>query len=262
MNSSSTYFDIRITANSLPSDLTHCWTMFPKINLCSLKLKLLLLSPTISLLYIRHIQQAWRNDWCASCTVCTEMPEVRWLQLEWNVHCESGSSPKLLSDPPTVHHGSGNPLSRVSYRISRGKPVSRWPGRHLWIAGRSTRQAFPLEVRWWLWTSIHHKRQCCIGQIQLVLAHTHLLSLYHHLQRKSWSVHQKRQIYLICIACNIMIGLWSSGGAVSLPRTKLYRNIWRGNSLTIWWRCPTPVKWHSHVERSGDWLKKVQKLYT
>ena len=35
-----------------------------------------------------------------------------WLQPWWGVQCESGSSPRLLPEPPTVHHGSDSPLPR------------------------------------------------------------------------------------------------------------------------------------------------------
>ena len=55
---------------------------------------------------------------------------VFWLQPEWSVKCESGCSPRLLPEPPPLlfHLRSGSPHQGVSYRMSLGKPVWRWPG--------------------------------------------------------------------------------------------------------------------------------------
>ena len=74
-----------------------------------------------------------------------QMQSARWLQPEWRNQCEGGCSPRLLREPPTVHRGSGSPLPRVSYRMSLGKPVCRWPGHRHWIAGETTWEADPLE---------------------------------------------------------------------------------------------------------------------
>ena len=50
------------------------------------------------------------------------------------------------------------------------------------------------------------------------------------------------QTYLICIACNAVTRLWSTGCAVSPSRRKPARKIsWRGCSLTIWQRYSAPV---------------------
>ena len=55
-----------------------------------------------------------------------------WLQPEWRVQYESGCSPRFLLQAPTVYHGSGSHPLRVSYRMSLGKPVCRWPGHDHW----------------------------------------------------------------------------------------------------------------------------------
>ena len=70
---------------------------------------------------------------------------VCWLQPEWRVQCESGHSLRLFFEPLTIHHGSGSPLPWVSYRMSLGTPVCRWPGYHHWIAGGITTEADSLE---------------------------------------------------------------------------------------------------------------------
>ena len=50
------------------------------------------------------------------------------------------------------------------------------------------------------------------------------------------------QPYLICIACNAMTKLWSTGYVVSPPRTKSTSKIsWRKCSLMIWQRYSAPT---------------------
>ena len=68
------------------------------------------------------------------------------LQPGWRAQCESGSSARLLSESPTVHHCSRSPLLRVSHWMSMGKSAYKWPSHHLWIAGGTAREAGPLEV--------------------------------------------------------------------------------------------------------------------
>ena len=80
-----------------------------------------------------HTGHAWK---CQKQTRC-------WLQPEWRIQCESGRSSRLLPEPLTVHHASGRPLSCVSYRMSMGKPVCRWPGHHHY--GGIAREADPLK---------------------------------------------------------------------------------------------------------------------
>ena len=53
---------------------------------------------------------------------------VFWLQPEWSVKCESGCSPGFCLNPLLYHLRPGSPHQGVSYRISLGKPVWRWPG--------------------------------------------------------------------------------------------------------------------------------------
>ena len=57
---------------------------------------------------------------------------VCWLKPEWRVQCESARLPRLLL---TVAHDPGSHFTGVSYRMSLGKPVCRWPGHHYWTAG-------------------------------------------------------------------------------------------------------------------------------
>ena len=65
-----------------------------------------------------------------------------WMQPEWKVQCENMCSPRLLPEPSTVHHSSGNPFAKVSYRIPLGKPVRRLPGHHHWLTD------FPRSISW------------------------------------------------------------------------------------------------------------------
>ena len=62
---------------------------------------------------VLHSKHVWQFQKQSAC----------WLQSEWRVECKNGSSPRRLSGPVTVHHRSGSPFSRVSYRMSLGKPV-------------------------------------------------------------------------------------------------------------------------------------------
>ena len=62
---------------------------------------------------VRLIQSMYENQKQSAC----------WLQPEQRVQCESGCSPRLLLEPPTIHLTSGSPLARVSYRMSLGNPV-------------------------------------------------------------------------------------------------------------------------------------------
>ena len=83
---------------------------------------------------VAHTEHVWKFQKQNAC----------WLQPEWRAQCESGCSPRFLPEPPPVHHGSGSPLPRVSYRMSLGKPVCRWSGHHHWITGGTEREADPL----------------------------------------------------------------------------------------------------------------------
>ena len=65
-----------------------------------------------------------------------------WLQPERRVQCESGRSSRFLLEPPTVHHGCGSPVPGVSYRMSLGKPVSRWPGHYHWNHWRNCKRSW------------------------------------------------------------------------------------------------------------------------
>ena len=74
-----------------------------------------------------------------------KMPEAEcMLAVTW-VKSSVGCSLRLLPEPPTVHHGSGSPLPRVSYWTSVGKFVCRWPGHHHWFAEGIAREADHLK---------------------------------------------------------------------------------------------------------------------
>ena len=68
------------------------------------------------------------SGWCGSYIICMKTPEAEF----------------MLVAPLTVHHGSGSHLPGVSYRVSLGKPVSRWPDHYHWNAWGITK-ADPLE---------------------------------------------------------------------------------------------------------------------
>ena len=91
--------------------------------------------------------QAWR--WGVAHTGHVKIPEAECALVatcaERRVQCKIGCSQKLLSEPPTVHHGSGSFLARVSYRMSLGKPVCRWSDHHCWIARGNERETDLLE---------------------------------------------------------------------------------------------------------------------
>ena len=55
-----------------------------------------------------HTEHGWKRQKQSAC----------WLQPEWRVQCQCGRSPRLVLEPPTILHGSGSPLPRVSYRTS------------------------------------------------------------------------------------------------------------------------------------------------
>ena len=101
-----------------------------------------------------------------------------------------------------------------------------------------------LILRWRLWTRIDHKIPGRMGQIQGVPAHHCLLFIpstpeedFYNSCGRSAMLHASEigpKYHLICITCNAMPGLWSTGCAVSPPMTKLARKIsWRGCSSTI-----------------------------
>ena len=82
-----------------------------------------------------HTEHVWKRQQQSAC----------WLQPGWRVQCESGRSPRLLLEPFTVHDGSGSPIPGVSYRMSLGKPVRKWPVDDHWIVGGITTEADPLD---------------------------------------------------------------------------------------------------------------------
>ena len=86
---------------------------------------------------VRLIKSMYENTRCRVRVGCNLSEET---SMKMGVH--QGS---FLPEPPTVHRGSGSPLPRVSYRMSLGKPVCRWPGHRHWIAGETTGEADPLE---------------------------------------------------------------------------------------------------------------------
>ena len=61
--------------------------------------------------------------WINQCRICTMYPVMFYLD----------------------HFSTGSPLPGVSYRVSLGKLVCRWPGHHHWIAEGITTKADPLE---------------------------------------------------------------------------------------------------------------------
>ena len=84
---------------------------------------------------VAHPEHVWKCQKQSGCC----------LQPEWRVQCEKGCSSRLLPEPPTVHHGSGSPLPRISYRMSLWKPLRRWHGHHQWPAGWTAREIDLLE---------------------------------------------------------------------------------------------------------------------
>ena len=62
-----------------------------------------------------------RSGWVDSYRACINYQKQRTCRLrpKWRVQCERVCSQRILPEPPTVHHGSGSPLTRVSYRCPR-----------------------------------------------------------------------------------------------------------------------------------------------
>ena len=59
---------------------------------------------------------------------------------------KSEKLPRLMFEPPIIHHGVGSPLPRVWYRMSLGKPLYIWSGHHLRVAGVTAREADSLKI--------------------------------------------------------------------------------------------------------------------
>ena len=79
---------------------------------------------------VRLIQSMYKRQKQSAC----------WMQPEGRVHCESECSRRLLPEPPTVHHGSGSPLTgKTCVQMTWASSLNRWRNcKRSWSSGRPT----------------------------------------------------------------------------------------------------------------------------
>ena len=89
----------------------------------------------------------WKSglyDWCRGCMKCAELCSC-WWGVQWRVWSEGQCSPRLSTQPASLHHCAWSLITRVLLWGPLGGPLYEWPYYHRWIALGMCQKALELE---------------------------------------------------------------------------------------------------------------------